>query len=312
MSELARRQAAVAEGVLGAPSSGRRSRGRRSGDVVAAVFGDDGGGIDWFYGSLAVALVLHVFFLGMAIRAHYLHELPEILKETRAFLHEYFWQQYDVVPENKPPPPKVETPPPPEAPPLPAPAPVAKLPAKAKDDPYEPPPPPAQAAKALTQKEDPDKIEDLTGNTVVTGEGSASFGQQSAQGKGDKPVLNPAASLTGTPGGTGTVKGPPPPPPEPVGPDRSQAAKPEGSSNWNCPFPPEADADQIDQARVSIVVTVRADGTPASVSVLNDPGHGFGRAARMCALGRRYSAALDRSGSAITASTPPINVTFTR
>jgi protein TonB len=164
----------------------------------------------------------------------------------------------------------------------------------------------------LTQKEDPDKIEDLTGNTIVNGEGTAAFGQQSAAGKGDKPVLNPAASLTGVPGGTGSSKGPPPPPPQPTGPDLSRAASPAGGTSWNCPFPPEADADQIDEARASLVVTVRPDGTPLSVSVVSDPGHGFGRAARMCALTRRFTPALDKTGQAIAGSTPPFNVRFTR
>ena len=164
----------------------------------------------------------------------------------------------------------------------------------------------------LTQKEDPDKIEDLTGNTIVNGEGTAAFGQQSASGKGDKPVLNPAASLTGVPGGTGTSKGPPPPPPQPTGPDLSRAATPSGSTNWSCPFPPEADAEQIDEMRVSLVVTVRPDGTPLSVNVVADPGHGFGRAARMCALTHRFNPTLDRTGQPITGATPPFNVRFTR
>jgi protein TonB len=217
-----------------------------------------------------------------------------------------------VVPENKPEPPKPldAPPPPPEAPPEPA-APAPKAEARPKDDPYDAPPPPAQAAKVLTQKADPDEIEDLTGNTIVSGEGTAAFGQQSAQGKGDKPVLNPAASLTGVPGGTGTSKGPPPPP-QPTGPDLSRAATPSGGSSWSCPFPPEADADQIDEARASIVVTVRPDGTPLSVSIVSDPGHGFGRAARMCALTRRFTPALDKAGQPITGSTVPINVRFTR
>ena len=296
---------------LGPHASGARRREPLSNEALAAILGVKRRGVDWFYVNFGAAFALHVVILLLAMRSHYLHEMHELLVETRAWVHEYFWQMYEVVPENKPPPPKaVEAPPPPEAPPEPVAA-APKAVAQPKD-PYDAPPPPAQAAKVLTQKEDPDKIEDLTGNTVVSGEGTAAFGQQSAAGKGDKLVLNPAASLTGVVGGTGSSKGPPPPPPPPTGPDLSRAAVPSGGASWNCPFPPEADADQIDEARVSLIVTVRPDGTPASVNVVNDPGHGFGRAARMCALTRRFSPTLDRAGQAITGATAPFIVRFTR
>src|SRR5207237_1028607 len=83
---------------------------------------------------------------------------------------------------------------PPAAPPAPPLAPKAEF--KPKEDPYDQPPTPAKAAKVLTQKEDPDdKVEDLTGNTVVSGDGTALGGQQSAAGTGDKVVHNPNASL---------------------------------------------------------------------------------------------------------------------
>jgi len=45
---------------------------------------------------------------------------------------------------------------------------------------------------------------------------------------------------------------------------------------------------------------------------VSEPGHGFGRAARMCALTKRYTPALDRDGNPVVGTTPPINVTFTR
>ncbi len=296
---------------LGPSASGARRRQPLSNEALAAILGPKRRGFDWFYVNLSAALALHIVIVLLAMRAHLLHEMKALLVDTRAWVHEYFWQMYEVVPENKPPPPKpIDSPPPPEAPPEP-PAPAPKA-APAPKDPYDAPPPPAQAAKVLTQKDDPDKIEDLTGNTIVNGEGTAAFGQQSAAGKGDKPVLNPAASLTGVPGGTGSSKGPPAPPPPPTGPDLSRGATTLGGSSWNCPFPPEADADQIDEARASVVVTVRPDGTPLSVTVALDPGHGFGRAARMCALTRRYTPALDRTGQPITSTTPPIGVNFRR
>ena len=45
---------------------------------------------------------------------------------------------------------------------------------------------------------------------------------------------------------------------------------------------------------------------------VEDPGHGFGRAARMCALAHRYQPGLDKNGAAAVATTPPFNVRFTR
>jgi protein TonB len=130
----------------------------------------------------------------------------------------------------------------------------------------------------------------------------------SGDGKGKSPTFNPRANNTGVPGGTGTGTAPPPPPP---GPDLSQPPGVIGLS-WNCPFPPEADADGIDQAVAVIVVTVRPDGSPLTVKVITDPGHGFGRAARMCALGRQYKPGLDRAGQPTTLTTPPMSVRFTR
>jgi periplasmic protein TonB len=95
--------------------------------------------------------------------------------------------------------------------------------------------------------------------------------------------------------------------------DRSKPPGLSGGTNWGtCPFPAEADAEQIDQAKVTIVVTVRPDGSPLAVKVLSDPGHGFGRNARMCALGKRWTAGLDRNGQPTTGTTPPITVKFNR
>jgi protein TonB len=296
---------------LATHASGARRREPLSNEALSAILGWRQRRFDWFRVTFGAAFALHIVIVLLAARAHTLHEMKALLVGTRGWVHEYFWQMYEVVPENKPPPPKpIEAPPLPEVPPEPVAA--APKPIAAPKDPYDAPPPPAQAAKVLTQKEDPDKIEDLTGNTIVNGEGTAAFGQQSAAGKGDKPVLNSAASLTGVVGGTGSSKGPPPPPPQPTGPDLSRGASPSGGTNWSCPFPPEADADQIDEQRVTLVVTVRADGSPLSVNVVNDPGHGFGRAARMCALTRKFSPTLDRTGQAIVGTTAPFIVRFTR
>ena len=85
-----------------------------------------------------------------------------------------------------------------------------------------------------------------------------------------------------------------------------------GSTDWNCPFPPEADSEQVDQAFPTIQVSVRADGTPEHVSVLSDPGHGFGRAAQRCAMQERYEPAFNHDGNPIAGLTKSIRVRFER
>jgi protein TonB len=46
--------------------------------------------------------------------------------------------------------------------------------------------------------------------------------------------------------------------------------------------------------------------------VVRDPGHGFGRAARQCAMQKRYNTAQDRDGTSIAGQTKPFNVRFNR
>lgn len=153
----------------------------------------------------------------------------------------------------------------------------------------------------------------MTSFGIATGDGQGpGYGMVAGEGTAKTATYNPNAKIGGVPGGKGTGDPRPPPPPPPPGPDRTRAPGLVGSTSWNCPFPPEADAEQIDQARVVIMVTVRPDGSPLSVKVVNDPGHGFGRAARMCALGKRYTPGLDREGKPATGTLGPITVRFTR
>jgi protein TonB len=92
--------------------------------------------------------------------------------------------------------------------------------------------------------------------------------------------------------------------------DQAKTARPIGS-DWDCKalFPGTATSDS---ATVIIATRVRADGTPESVSVIADPGQGFGPAARACAMRQRYDAARDREGRLVTGSTAPFRVRFTR
>jgi protein TonB len=259
---------------------------------------------------VGVAFSLHVAMLTFAMVSSLLAQLHSLMGDNRAALHDFFWRQYDVEVVKPKDEPKPEPPPPEPPPPEPAPAPVVKqAPKPVEEDPYKNlAPTPAKAAKVLTAEPKPDDPVELP--TIVSGEGTALGGMQSAAGTGERITMAKAANINGTPGGRGSVVAPPPPPPPPTE-DKSRPVGLAGSASWNCPFPPEADADQIDRAVVGVSVTVRADGSAASISVVNDPGHGFGRAAKSCALARSYKPALDRSGTAIT-TTATINVHFNR
>jgi protein TonB len=171
-----------------------------------------------------------------------------------------------------------------------------------------PPPAPAQAAKVLTSEPDPDEPLDLTGNEFAQGDAERyAGGTTSSTGTSKVAVQGPAK-----PGSTAPVTN------KPVGPapaapavDKSRAPRPT-SSNWNCGFPPEADFDQVDFATVTLAVTVGTDGRAKSVSVMSDPGHGFGRLAKSCAMRMTYQVGYDKDGKAIVKTTRPFPVRFTR
>jgi protein TonB len=226
-------------------------------------------------------------------------------------VHERLWETYDI--DMTKPPPEPETPPAPppeEAKPEPkeAPPPVTHAP---KEEPPPPAPAAAQAGAVLTQAPDPKEPVDLTGQGFVTGPGTSYAGGVTQQGgTSESAVYDRNARAGGVPGGRGTaVGGPPPPPP---GPDRSKPAGLSGSSEWKCPWPSEADAEQIDEAYVSVQVATRPDGSAERVTVVSDPGHGFAREARLCALRERYNSALDHDGNPIPGMTKAFRIHFER
>jgi protein TonB len=177
--------------------------------------------------------------------------------------------------------------------------------------PAEPPPAPAQAGKVLTSDPDPSEPLDLTDQGFVTGEGDKFVGGvTAAKGTSKVAVHDSNAQLGGVPGGKGTAPAPPPPPPPKE--DLSRPATP-ASTNWfDCGFPAEADVEQIDFMKVSVVVTVGTDGRAQNVTVLKDPGYGFGRLAKACALRKTYNVGLDSNGRPAVTTSPPIQVKFTR
>jgi protein TonB len=247
------------------------------------------------------ALLVHV--AGATEAARLANGLGGWARDTRSSIAAYFSRLYDVEMVNPPPPP----PPPEEKVEQEAPKPTVFAP-KAPKEQHEPAPAPAQAGKILTQEPDPDAPVDLTGQGFVTGNAESYAGGVTASaGTSKTAVHNLNAAPGGQPGGTGTKPGPPV-----TGPDLSRPPAISGSTDWDCPFPPEADVDQIDLMKVPIVVTVRPDGTPESVRVVSDPGHGFGRAARQCAMRQRYEPGRDRQGNPVSGTMPPFSVKFTR
>jgi protein TonB len=238
------------------------------------------------YGLAAMAL--------MASAAGGIRYFEILLQSTNARALRAVPQEIDVQVDAPPPPPPPPTPK--EDKPEPAPPPRAT--------PREAPPPPAQAAKVLTREPDPNEPVDLTGDTIVTGDADEfPGGLTAANGTGQTAVRGVAApTATSAPASA---------PAAPPGPDRSRALKLAGGAEWNCDFPEEANAAQIDDAYVTIEVAGGPDGRPQSVRIVNDPGHGFGRLAKSCAFAQRFEPALDHDGHPVQ-GTKQFRVHFSR
>jgi protein TonB len=248
--------------------------------------------------------ILGALFLHGAVAAKAamtLGDLQAFVVLVRADIRDRLESQVDVDLSEPPPPPPVPEPEPePEAPPPPV--------AAAPKDALPPPPAAAEAGKVLTADPDPNDPVDLTGDGFVTGNGDRFAGGVTASNGTSKDAVR---DLRAQPEGVGKA------PPGPVatvvtGPDLSRPAAPMGGS-WNdCEFPAEADIEGVDSAVVQLTVTVGPNGRAKAVTVLRDPGNGFGQSARNCAFRKQFNAALDRSGTAITMSTAPFTVRFTR
>ena len=290
-------------------------------DPLEAIqaLGSDGAKVGALLG-FAVAVALHG--VGAAQAYSIPVELQRWASDARAHLRLSLATIHEIEVEKEPPPPPPEPaqqepepepakepePPKPVQAPKPPTTPKAEPRAKAAPPKEEPAPAAAQAGKVLTQEPDPNEPVDLTGQGFVTGNAETYAGGVTASaGTSKTAVYDPNARPDGVPGGKG--KGPAPASP---GPDRSRPARPAETTWASCAFPPEADAEQIDFQLVTIMVTVRPDGTPQSVKVVNDPGRGFGRAARQCAMSKKFLPALDRNGQPILATTPPFTVKFER
>jgi periplasmic protein TonB len=253
--------------------------------------------------AIAVALGAHGTAGARALKS--LPYLTELARAVRMDLRERLKLEVDI--DVTPPPPPPPAPPPPE--PEPEKEPPPPPPPKADQPPAAPPPAAAEAGKVLTAEADPDEPVDLTGDGFVTGTGERFAGGVTAStGTGKNAVRSPQAAATGT--GTGSRL--------PVGPaapakDLSRPAGVTASGDWNdCGFPPEADQEGVNFGKVTLSVTVRADGRARSVVVIRDPGYGFGAVAQRCAMRKSYQTALNREGQAIEQTTAPFTVRFTR
>jgi periplasmic protein TonB len=253
--------------------------------------------------AIAVALGAHGSAGARALQS--LPYLTELARAVRLDLKERLKSEVDI--DLTPPPPPPPAPPEPE--PEPEKEPEPPPPPKADQPPSAPPPAAAEAGKVLTAEPDPDEPVDLTGDGFVTGIGERFAGGVTAStGTSNKAVRAPQAAATGTGAGSRLPVGPA------VGPkDLSRPAAVTASGDWNdCGFPPEADQEGVNFGKVTLAVTVRADGRARSVAVIKDPGYGFGAVAQRCALRKTYQTALNRAGEAIEQTTAPFTVRFTR
>ncbi|MBI3202502.1 MAG: hypothetical protein HYZ29_13250 [Myxococcales bacterium] len=289
----------------GSPAYADRDR-----DPLGPVFALGEGGLPI---GVAIGLIGAVLIHGLAAykMASTLFEIASFAESVRMVVLERQQASIDIDLPKEP------EPPPPPAPEEPAQAAEAEKPTEVKPTAApdqktgEPPPAAAEAGKVLTQEPDPNEPVDLTGDGFVSGTSDRfAGGTTAAAGTSKTAVKDPRAKPGGAPGAKGDKPGAAPPKAEPTK-DGSRPASPT-SRSWNCGFPPEADFEQIDYATVMISVTVGTDGRAKSVNVLSDPGHGFGRLAKSCAMRMQYNVGVDKDGQPLVKTTSPFPVRFTR
>lgn len=262
---------------------------------------------------IAVGVVGAVIFHALVVlqMATTLIDVAMFAERVRLVVLERTQASYDVdvqAPEPPAPPPTAE----PEQEEPARKAPEVKDAPKEEQKAGEPPPAAAEAGKVLTQEPTADEPVDLTGEGFVTGAGDRyAGGTTAAAGSSKTAVRDPKARPGGAAGAKGDKPGAAPAGTGSGAKDSSRAATPT-SRSWNCGFPPEADFDQIDYATVMISVTVGTDGRAKSVTVLSDPGHGFGRLAKSCAMRMQYNVGVDKDGNPVVKTTSPFPVRFTR
>jgi outer membrane biosynthesis protein TonB len=151
-------------------------------------------------------------------------------------------------------------------------------------EPEPPAPAAAEAAQAVTQTEAaPDNA---PADTLVTGQGQHYAGGTTERGgTSQKPVQAASARAFGVEGGTGTAAA-----------DHTRAPQLASGLRWDCPTPEEALEEGVEHATVGLLVEIDVDGKVLGVEIQADPGYGFAREARSCAMRKRWVSGLDRSG----------------
>lgn len=277
-----------ASGRVGYPSSVEPVT--RSPRIVDLVFAADAAGGRKRLG-LGVAVVLALYAGVFAFVSHLGSSLGPWGAELAARVHDAIAMERAVDVTPPPPPLLAPAPSPVESPRV-----AAPRTAQATRAQRARPAPPAQAGRLAAASSDP---VDFTGSAFMVGSGASYAGATTTStGTSQKPALGAVA-----PGETVGAKVSARSRARPVSLD--QAA-------WNCPWPAEADARQVDEQTVVLRANVRADGRADRVDVLSDPGSGFGSAARSCALGTHFEPARDATGQPIAAESPPIRVHFFR
>ncbi len=160
----------------------------------------------------------------------------------------------------------------------------------------------ATAAAVVTRLDDPADPVDMTG--FVVGTATAYAGGTTAS---SGTSTNAVRSQTGI---NGDGNGQSAPSNEPVV-DRTRPPGVVGDTEWNCPFPREADEARIRSATAVIRVAVDATDQVVRVEVIRDPSHGFGEAARRCAMSKTWRAARNAAGQPV-AGTVTVRVRFIR
>jgi periplasmic protein TonB len=228
-----------------------------------------------FAAAVVAATVVHLALFAWATASG--SSLAAWSAQLAAQLHEEMGRErvVELSPPPPPPPPKPVQPPPAQREPL------ARSPRSAPRRADSRPPPPAQAGRIIAQEGPPAPL-DLTGDTFVTGTAQAyPGGVTSPSGTNPNAVESREVDPKAPPGE----------------PDRSRrvALADEGCARW----PPEAEAEPIDQKEVVTRLVIRPDGTVSSVKVIGDPGQGFAAAAIECAQRARFTPALDAAGRPI-------------
>lgn len=182
-----------------------------------------------------------------------------------------------------------------------APTPKPLEPQRAAPEPAPAPPPAAPAAPVLAR----DDVVDLS--NIVLGSGAKFEGGATASsGTSARAVHAIGARGAGDSVTTGAAAGARAP-----SVNRTRAPRLAGGASWSCPFPPEADVAGVNEAAVTLRVSVGMTGRVNAVQVTSEPGYGFGRAAKRCAMSKRWAPGLDASGR-VTDATAVVNVRFVR